>query len=234
MKKCFLVLLSVWAIQTSYSQTEKGKMFIGGSGQINLSGNKVSNLDASSKSDNNTFGFSIAPNYGYFIKDNFAIGANINLGVSNSTQNLNYNYINQTPPSTYTNKSNTLSYGIGGFACYYLNITDNFKCYFNGGVSYLYSTQKVKLSNNDPTFVYGTNDPENQEIQTNNISFAFSPGFVYFLTPKIGIQTTFGNIYYNYSSSKNKSLFYDNRTNTGSYGIDLNLSTFSLGMNYYF
>jgi len=227
MKKCFLVLLTVCAIRVSYSQTEKGKMFIGG--QVSLSGSSQSHIDTSYKSENNTVGFSIAPNYGYFIKDNFAIGATINFGVSNSTQNTSY-----TSPITYTNKSNTLSYGIGGFANYYVNITDNFKFYFNGGVNYLYSTQNTKHSNNDPYYFYSPRNPENQEIQTNAISFSIAPGLVYFVTPKLGIQTTFGNINYNYSSSKNKSLLHDNHTNISSYGANLNPSTFSLGLNYYF
>jgi len=228
MKKCFLVLLSICAIQVSYSQTEKGKMFIGG--QLNLSGSRLSHLDTLYKSENNTVGFSFAPNYGYFIKDNFAIGATVNFGVSNSTQNTSDTQI----LSTVTRKSNTLSCGIGGFARYYLNITDNFKFYFNGGINYLYSTQKIKLSNNDPTYVYSPSNPESQEIQTNTISFAISPGLVYFVTPKIGIQTTFGNINYNYFSSTNKSLLYDNHNNVNSYGVNLNLSTFSFGLNYYF
>lgn len=212
-----------------YSQTEKGKMFVGG--QISLSGNTNSNLDTLSKYDYNYVNFTFAPNFGYFIMDNFAIGANINLGVSNSKND--YNYTNQTPSLT-TNKSTTLSYGVGGFTRYYINITDNFKFFFNGGINYLHQTQKTTNSNNDPNYIYSTSNPATQEHQINNISFAISPGIVYFVTPKLGIQAAFGNINYSYSSSKNTSLSYDNHNNSNNYGINLNLSTFNLGMNYYF
>jgi len=229
MKKCFLILITVCGIQMGYSQTEKGKMFIGG--QINLSGNTTSNLDTLYKYDYNSNGFTIAPNFGYFIIDNFAIGANVNLGVSNYTEKQNYT--NQIP-SEYTNKYNTLSFGIGGFARYYMNITDNFKFYFNGGMNYLHQIQKTTNSNNDPNYVYSTNNPASQENQINNVSLIISPGLVYFVTPKIGIETAFGNINYSYSSSKNTSLSYDNHNNSSSYGINLNLSTFFLCLNYYF
>jgi hypothetical protein len=229
MKKCFLILLTVCAVQTSYSQTEKGKMFIGG--QVTLSGNTTSNSDTSYKSDNNSIGFTVAPNFGYFIMDNFAIGANVNLGVSNSTQKQDYP--NQTP-SEYTYKYNTLSFGIGGFARYYINITDNFKFYFNGGINYLHQTKKTTYSNNDPNYVYSTSNPANQVTPINNISLFISPGVVYFVTPKIGIQAAFGNINYSYSSSKNTSLTYANHSNSSSFGVNLNLSAFALGLNYYF
>ena len=192
MKKCFLILLAVCAIQSSYSQTEKGKMFIGG--QLNLSSNLNSSLDILSKSDNNSFGINISPNFGYFIADNFAIGANINLGTSSSTQNKEYT--SATLPSKYTFKSTSISLGLGGFARYYINISDNFKFYFNGGVNYLYSTQKITNSNNDPNYIYSSGNPASEEYQTNTLSLAVSPGLAYYITPKIGIQTSFGNINY--------------------------------------
>jgi hypothetical protein len=229
MKKCFLVLLTVCAMQTSYSQTEKGKNFIGG--QINLSGSTSSFLDTLNKFDNNSFGFSVSPNYGYFIADNVAIGVNVNFGISNAVQNSKYS---NNIPSEFTYKSNTLSYGGGAFARYYLNISDKFKFYFNGGLNYFYSTQKIKNSNNDPNYVYSTSNPANKEVQTNSLAFAISPGLVYFITPKVGLHTSFGNLNYNYSRSKNISLLYDNHNNSSSYGFNFNLTTFYVGLNYYF
>lgn len=228
MKKILLVLIALFTIVTCYSQTEKGKKFIGG--QLNLSNNTYSYLDTLYKSNRNSFGFQIVPNFGYFIKDNFAIGVNVNFGVSNTTQNQEQQYL----PTKTTSKSNSISYGGGGFARYYKKITDNFFFFANGEVSYIYQTQKFVYSNNDPNYVYPTSDPANQEVQTNSISFDVNPGLVYFVTPKLGIQTTFGDIYYNNSTSKNISLLFDNHRNVNDYGINLNISTFYLGLNYYF
>ena len=227
MKKYFLILLSVWAIQTSYSQTEKGKMFIGG--QISLSGSSNSRLDTLFGSSSNSVAFTFAPSFGYFIANNVAIGATVMFGTSNSTQN----FINQgaggIPSSKLTDKSTSLNLGFGGFACYYINITDKLKAYFNGGINYTNSTSKY-------TNIY-SNYPGNSSIdqpQINTISLAVTPGLIYFITPKIGIETSFGNMSYSYSSSKDKSLSYPNYNNSSNYGINLNLAAFSFGLNYFF
>ena len=38
---------------------------------------------------------------------------------------------------------------------------------------------------------------------SNSVGFTIAPDFEYFITPKIGMQTSFGNINYTYLSSKN-------------------------------
>ena len=87
MKKSFFILFAVFLMQTAYSQTEKGKMFIGG--QLSLTRNTNSVLDSLISIDNNTGGFSISPDFGYFIKDNLAIGATLSFETSDQTQNYN-------------------------------------------------------------------------------------------------------------------------------------------------
>jgi hypothetical protein len=222
MKKYFLILLTACAIQAGYSQTEKGKMFIGGS--FNLYGNTHSRLDSSYKYDYDRIGFTIAPNFGYFIADNLATGAFINLGFVKSNQTEDY--MNRRTYSSMNNyKSNLLSLGLGGFMRYYINITDKFKFFANGNINYQFQSDKRTYQNNYPT---------NQTEESNNISINISPNFVYFVTPKLGIETSFGNIYYDYSSSKNKSVSYDNHDNSSDYGVNLSLSSFYLGLNYYF
>lgn len=232
MKKFILILLTVCAIQTSYSQTEKGRMFIGG--LLNLAGDSNSDLDTLRKYDYNSITFTIAPNFGYFIADNFAIGGNINFGTTSLTSTNDYTGSTTSLPSIFSYKSSLLRYGLCGFASYYTNITDNFKLYFSGSLNYYYSSEKRTLSNNDTNHVYSIINPENQEIQSNGLSLVVTPGLVYFITPKIGIHSTFGSIYYSYSSSKNKSLPYDNQYKSNQYGIALNLSSIYFGVNYYF
>jgi hypothetical protein len=222
MKKYFLILLTACAIQAGYSQTEKGKMFIGG--RFNLYGNNNSQLDTMYKHEYDRIEFTIFPNFGYFIADNLAIGANISLGVSKS--NETNDYINRAPyNSTNTYKTNLISMGLGGFVRYYVNITDKFKFFVNGNLGYQFQTEKRTYSNRYPT---------NQTIESNNISINISPNLVYFVTPKLGIEGSFGSIVYQYSGSENKSVLYDNHDNSSDYSVNLSLTSYYLGLNYYF
>ena len=212
-------------MQTTYSQTEKGKMFIGG--QFSLGGNTNSGLDSLTTNNTNVVTFSISPNFGYFIKDNLAIGAILNFGTSGETQN--YQNSQNTPSYKTTYNYNYTSYGIGLFARQYYNITGNFRFYLNGGINYSYQTTKTTYTN--PTYAYY---PTSEENHSNNFSINITPGLAYFVTPKIAIQTTFGNLFYNYSISKIPNVSYDNHSYSGNYGLNLNSSSFALGLNYYF
>ena len=232
MKKRILFLFTLISFHAVYSQTEKGKMFIGGN--VNLTGNSNSNLDTSYQSDFSTTTFIFAPNIGYFVADNFAIGANINLGASSLVQNNENKSTTASLPSKFTNKTTTLSYGLGGFARYYIDISEKLKFFIKGGINYSYSIHNRKDSNNDPNDVNNANSSPYMDAQTNSISLLCNPGFVYFIGPKLGIETNFGNISYAYSSSTNKSLPYDNKITSHNYSLNVNPSSFCLGLNYYF
>lgn len=229
MKKVVLNLIAILIFTTCYSQTEKGKNFIGG--QISISGNTTSNHDTLYKYDMNSFGFQFNPGFGHLIKNNFAVGCDLKFGISNETQKNEYS--NQSP-SKIDRKTNSMSCGIGGYARYYKKIIDKFFFYVNGEVSYTYQINKLVYSSNDPNYVFPSYNPANQKVQSNIISLSINPGLVYFVTSKLGIQAAFGNIYYINSSSKNISVSFDNHKNADNYGINLNISTLSLGLNYFF
>jgi len=219
MKKSILILLTFFVIKASYSQTEKGKMFIGG--QINVSGNSQNRLDTLYKNNYKSKGITLSPTFGYFIKDNIAIGANITFRYLNSKQTNKYTNIT---PTSRSDKSTSIGYGIGGFVRYYSNINDKFKFFLQGDLSYLKTEQKVTQSNY----------PIDQDYTNNSISCLISPGLVYFVTPNFGIQTTFGNLNYSFNIQKDKTKSYDNHYITNNYGLNLNISTITLGFNYYF
>jgi hypothetical protein len=162
-----------------------------------LLGGKFGLSGGSDNEDAKSSVFSFAPEFAYFTNDDFALGVNINLG-SNNLKNPSYN-----------NQKIVLELGTGVFARYYIKITDNFKIYFNGGIGYLYKSYKMTNTQNS---------------NTNTISLTISPGITYFVTPNVGLTTTFGRIYYSYSDY----------LKTNSYGIELNSSALSVGLNYYF
>lgn len=231
MKKYLLVGMTIFTFTIAYSQTEKGKKLVGG--QFNINGENNSNLDDSFSSDRNSFGFQIIPSFGYFIKDNFAIGANLNMGISNTTEVRGFPGI--IPSDKFTTKSNSISYGGGGFVRYYKKILDSLFFTLNGAGTYTYQTTNLDYTNNDPNnLVLSTGDPALQEVQTKSITFAISPGFVYFMTRKLGITCSFSSIYYSNSSSKNISVLHDNHNDVNNYGFNLSVTTFYLGINYNF
>jgi hypothetical protein len=197
-----------------YSQTEKGKKILGG--QLNFYGNKGATLDSLSSSRTTYSTLQLNPNVGYFIKDNFALGVLLNVGFSNQSQN------NQNSISTYYYKTNTINFGAGAFARYYKKIGDRFSFFVNGNMLYNHQISKTESTSSK------------QEKQANSINLGFSPGLVYFPSPKLGIEVLFGNINYTYTSSVNKTVSYKNHDNRGGYGLNLSPSSLYLGMNYYF
>jgi len=232
MKKFLLTLLAFSTLISGYSQTEKGKMFLGG--QFNLSGNTNSMSDTLSRYDNHSLNFVITPNFGYFIADNLALGVSLDFGVDHSNNHFENTNL-ATLFRTNTNSiNNSYTYGIGGFARYYVNITDHFKLHINGGLNYSHRTDKRSSLSNDTGDLNSTSIKDYQEFQLNSFTLEVSPGLVYFVTPRLGIQAAFGNLNFKHSSSKDITASNDNYFRSNDYGLNLNPSTLSLGLNYYF
>jgi hypothetical protein len=216
MKKLLLLITISLSALTCYSQTEKGKKMIGG--QLRFSGYNSSNVDSSTISKVNIASFSINPRVGYFIKDNFAVGIIGNFTISGSNRNDVYS----------KSKGISIGFGIGGFGRYYKKINDKFLFFVNGDILYSHSPYtRYENTSNTVTRVITT------ETFYHTISIAVSPGLVYFPSSKLGIEASFGNLFYNYEHYK-KSLSYANYVNTNSYGFNLSSASFLLGMNYYF
>ncbi len=222
MKKILLTTVTIFTIATGFSQTEKGKKFIGG--QFSLYGNNNSTLDDVNKNTDNSFTFRLIPNIGYFVKDNLAIGGNLYISVSNQDQT--HSFINGNLPPT-TSKINSSTYGIGGFVRHYNKITESFHFFINGRIAYNYGMEKTSYSSSS----------NSTDIKTNTYGLSVAPGLVYFATPKLGIEMSYGSLYYNFSTQKetnSTSPSSDSHGSGSSYGANLNLSAFNLGLNYHF
>jgi len=227
MKKSVLFALLSFAFLCSNAQTEQGKIFIGG--QINFNSQKTSNLDSVLVTDYSNKGFQFIPNIGYFVANNFAIGINLDFGTSSSSQT----YVSNSP-YTSTNSTTSVTYGGGVFARYYCKIADKFFFVLNAGITYSTQPEKVTQSSNDPNSVYSYDYPANQNIQQHVTNITLAPGLTYFMTTKLGIQVNFGNLFYTNNTSKNTTITRDNHNNYQYSGVNLNSSTFNVGLNYYF
>lgn len=120
-------------------------MMLGGG--VNFSSRTVQSGSASDRT-----GFSFTPSFGYFVSDNFAVGASLTL-VSTRTGTGNAKEIGS-------------SFGLGPFARYYL-FTSNEQFGFFGQAQLALSTGKV-----DPAFGNVT--------RSNAVTFALSPGAAFF------------------------------------------------------
>ncbi|PQJ78042.1 outer membrane protein [Polaribacter porphyrae] len=88
LKKIALFLVTLFAINT-YSQTEKGKIYLGASSNLNANfiNNSIKDDNNGSQNTGKNSGFSISPEIGFLVIDNLVLGANITLAFNKSENN---------------------------------------------------------------------------------------------------------------------------------------------------
>ncbi|QNF33493.1 porin family protein [Adhaeribacter swui] len=211
MKTIVLLLFSFVVVSNCYAQIPAGTTFIGGSASFsNRTDKNTRNPDIDNKSVSTSY--SLYPKAGYFITDNIALGLGINY-YSNRTK-----YKESSIDESFRGKQHSL--GINPFARYYKMLGE--KIGFFGQFTLSYENGKSK--NND--FIY--------QKQT-SFGASLAPGFVFFATPKIGIETTIGNFGYfryinkYYSQDQNPT---EDKTNQLAANVEAN--NVFLGINFYF
>ncbi|MEO5681759.1 MAG: outer membrane beta-barrel protein [Chitinophagaceae bacterium] len=145
----FILLCTVG--QKSFAQTQKDHFLIGGS---------LSNINLDFQEGNTAFSLDITPRVAWFVKDNFALGAEVLLGVDASKGYTAFNY------------------GIGPIARYYIPVKDaalpnRTRIFFDGNVG-IYG-QNVKTSGLPST-------------NTNGLGVGIGPGLAYFINPNIALE----------------------------------------------
>ncbi|MEO6949766.1 MAG: hypothetical protein ABI123_09070 [Ginsengibacter sp.] len=109
------------------------------------------------------FSLQLNPKAAFFIQDNLALGGYVNLGLA-----------------TAKGAGTTTNYGVGGLARYYVNkprvnVLKHGRLFFEGNVG-----------------IQGINTPGGGGVQkknTNGLGFGIGPGYAYFITPNIGLET---------------------------------------------
>jgi hypothetical protein len=230
MKRNILVVLTLLAFSTANAQTDKGQKFIGG--QMNLQGSTNMIIDDLILNRSQTFGANVVPSLGFFVRDNFAVGGTLIYSHSRSTLRRESPFADAPLMLININESATNGYGIGGFVRYYVDLSEKLKFYLNGGINYTYSTQEKITTQNDP--ISGNPGvPTLQKNLLNTANIAIAPGFVFFVTPKFGIQTSIGSVFYQFTNTRSKQ-GPSYTSNIGNYGFNLNLSSFYFGVNFHF
>lgn len=152
MKKIIaLLMLATSVASVSHAQLQKGNVLVGGD-----IANFSLGLDKGSY-----FQVDIAPKAAWFIKDNIAVGAYVNLGLI-----------------TAKNSNTQTNYGVGALARYYAGAnqvnTDAFLKHTR-----LFVEGNVGIEGNNVS--HGPS--------TNGLGLGIGPGIAYFITPNVGLET---------------------------------------------
>ena len=225
MKKILLTIAAALAFFTSnaQTQTDAGTLFIGGGLGISAQSNKVK-TGATTTDGPKQFTFLAQPQVGFFIMKNFALRLGLDF------QSTSYKTTAQVGPNTYETKNVTNTFGaeIGGR--YYLMLNDNFG--FTGELAIGAMGGKSKVTTNSTT-------QDGDKI--GSVSVGIYPGIVYFPSPKVGIEATFGSINSNSyllgftSTTTTAPGNADNKTTDNSFDAGFNsLKALNFTFNYYF
>lgn len=170
MKKILSLVVLLFAATIGFvnAQTSAGNMMLGGG--ISFS---TTSYEASSDVEDSYISFS--PSFGYFVADNFVVGAG--LSILNSVEDNGFN------------RTEWSSFGFGPFVRYY-KFTSNDKFAFYGQASLLFESGKQDAT-------------PGGEVKTGATTFAVSPGFAYFFNEHWAVELQLAGFIVN-SSDPNK------------------------------
>lgn len=224
MKKLLFGLLTTFILVAGNAQTDAGNMFIGGT--LNFGTASFFNPDSSGYFKGSTFDFAIAPEFGYFVADNFAVGVSVFFGSATATSYSMYYSLTQKQ------KVSELGFGGGLFGQYFIELNKDLYLTFKGTLGYYNIVGETSFTT--PAFL---GLPETTTIiskhSINEISFTIIPSIEYFVNDNLSLSLGFGNLYFSQLWTKNLQLIDPVSFSTTNFGLDLDLSTLRFGMKFY-
>jgi len=199
MKKYLVTLLMITPLLSS-GQFMKGDKFIGGTFRLSSQTPTKSNQGTTYEVKE----FSINPFMGFLINEKFAIGGQI--GYSN----FNSKYNDQTNQREYNSKG----FSLGLNSRRYFSISEKFVFAISGYLNFSRGTE---------TDITSTSESNTQNYQ---IGTSLAPTFIFFPSPRWGLEASIGALSYSYS----RNLSTDSDT---SY-FNFYYGTIKLGLAYYF
>ncbi|TWW01289.1 outer membrane beta-barrel protein [Chitinophaga pinensis] len=154
MKKIRLLTLALIALfigSTAFAQTQKGNLMVG---------SDITDFGFNFQKESTIFHVTVNPKLAYFIKDDLALGAYVNLGV-------------QTTGGNGTN----VDYGVGALARYYFQDKNIRKMEFSKRVRFF----------GEANAGFGGSNPASG-ASTNGVQLGVGPGLSYFITPNVALD----------------------------------------------
>jgi outer membrane immunogenic protein len=224
MKKIAILIFALFIFHNSHAQIVKGSVPIAGS--ISYNSNSYSTSDSLNTSDFKNSDFGISPEIGYFVANNFAIGASIK---------YYYDKSSIEDASIYTDFSDTKTTTIHSlqfspFAARYFKVSEKF--YFSLTATFGYGmplSNVVKSVEHSPA---ATTITENKGLYYYSINADLAPGLLFFINEKFAIQASMGSLYYNYEHRQNNDVSYSNYSKDTGFGLNLSMASISLGVQY--
>lgn len=215
MKNFFTVSVATMLLSlTGFAQQSKGKWLVGGVIE-STTRTGTTTVNQAPPVDGKSTQVSVYPRVGYFFADRWAVG--IAPGWSyNKQRGTAENSINRT-------------YSIAPFVRYYQPVGEKLGIFGElGGISY--TTSSADRNSTNGTLLLKSS------FQNVNLGASVRPGVVYFITPKIGIETSFGSVGFGYFTSKGTNEMPGEKRETRDKGFSgsVNLSyNFNLGVLVY-
>jgi hypothetical protein len=225
MKKLLFGLLTTLMFAYGNAQTDAGDMFVGGT--LNIGGTSFYSPDSSGFFKGNGFSFSLAPEFGYFVADNFAIGAFLGYGTTSLKSNsLYYNDLMATQ------KVVSNSFNAAVFGQYFLELDKKVFLSFRGSLGYQYIRGETYLIR--PVLgSTATTTSYSASVVENAIFLHITPSFEYFVSDNLSLSLSYGNLYFEQIWSKNLMLNDPINVSNSSYGLNLDFSTIQLGVKFF-
>ncbi|MCB9192279.1 MAG: hypothetical protein H6602_11490 [Flavobacteriales bacterium] len=216
-KVLYCLYLNFLAVTLTQAQDYKGSVFTGGN--LNASGY----FDSNDQNEYENFSFSIIPNVGGFVSNSFAIGGTASYRWSERNNNNSYN------DDSSHQVGNTI--GASVYARYYKFFSQKFALMSTADVGYAYTHSKLERKNNGEVL--------NSISDQHAIETYITPGLVYFITPKFGLEASFGRLGYMYRQNHSRSEIEgvgttSSSSQNSSFNIDFNITSLQIGLMYYF
>ena len=178
MRNLFTVAVAIlFASLTGFAQQARGKWLIGGG----IESSSINSTTTNPTRENKFSQLSINPKVGYFFADRWAVG----LG-------LGYAFQNQKDSALYKGRG----YNAAVFVRYYQPIGEKLALFGElNGIGY-------GAGNVTRTFV-GSSLTQESTYRNFSVGAFIRPGIVYFITPKIGLETSFNGLSLGYFNNKN-------------------------------
>ncbi|UOQ66101.1 hypothetical protein [Hymenobacter volaticus] len=217
-------LLMGTTMGVAQAQTEAGKLLL--NGRISYFNTKsesssIGSIDypLSTQENNRSVGFTFSPQISFFVANNLALG--IATEISTGRNIASYTQFNSTD-NTYlygNSKSTSRGINIGPFVRYYKMIGE--KTGFYGQLDGRYQYQSQKTNSN---YLGSLNRNDYYETKTTGGAVNLTPGFVYFPSPKVGLELTMGGLsYYKGKTKTRNSSSTQTRLDSDNSGFNANL-----------
>ena len=152
MKKITLAIVILAGFSfASKAQTERNWFLIG---------SDISDIGLNLQKGNTAFSFAVSPKVAWFIKDNFALGGQVDLGINTAKGYTQFNY------------------GIGPLARYYFTSKD------------AATPKKTRIFAEANVGIFGQNTKVSgsSSYNTNGLGFGIGPGLAYFINENIALE----------------------------------------------